>query len=292
MRGFSSDVNRRGLWKTHSPENGRKNFALGCLQTTFSIRVDIFYPPNFRCFEKNGPASIQCLQPIHHSGQIFADPTRATFAVRFLRGRPVAAFPCAAVRPACAHPPCRSCSPPLIRRCAGDCRPALAVPAAAADRTDRPAPGRGGDWISRKSDCLSQGHGSFTDVMGSRARGVAKRSSGFAMRITKPTAVLDGQTGGRVLADRSLSRLLRSDWPRTLDELDALKGNRLITRETTRLFAKSRDFNNHGPSLHLSQPLSHSSRIKSHTSPNPERRYPSGRGLLEDRDLRHREELR
>src|SRR6185312_1712824 len=31
------------------------------------------------------------------------------------------------------------------------------------------------------------------------------------------------QTGGNVLADRSLSRLLRSDWPRTLEELEALK---------------------------------------------------------------------
>ena len=31
------------------------------------------------------------------------------------------------------------------------------------------------------------------------------------------------QTGGKVLADRSLSRLLGSDWPRSLDELDALK---------------------------------------------------------------------
>jgi formamidopyrimidine-DNA glycosylase len=31
------------------------------------------------------------------------------------------------------------------------------------------------------------------------------------------------QTSGRVLADRSLSRLLRSDWPRTLEELEALK---------------------------------------------------------------------
>ena len=31
------------------------------------------------------------------------------------------------------------------------------------------------------------------------------------------------QTGGKVLADRSLSRLLQSDWPRTLDELEALK---------------------------------------------------------------------
>lgn len=31
------------------------------------------------------------------------------------------------------------------------------------------------------------------------------------------------QTGGKILADRSLSRLLGSDWPRTLDELESLK---------------------------------------------------------------------
>ena len=31
------------------------------------------------------------------------------------------------------------------------------------------------------------------------------------------------QTGGKVLADRSLSRLLGADWPHTLDELEALK---------------------------------------------------------------------
>jgi formamidopyrimidine-DNA glycosylase len=31
------------------------------------------------------------------------------------------------------------------------------------------------------------------------------------------------QTGGRVLADRGLSRLLGADWPRTLNELEALK---------------------------------------------------------------------
>jgi formamidopyrimidine-DNA glycosylase len=30
------------------------------------------------------------------------------------------------------------------------------------------------------------------------------------------------QTGGKVLADRGLSRLLGSDWPRTLEELEAL----------------------------------------------------------------------
>ncbi|MCA1586628.1 MAG: formamidopyrimidine-DNA glycosylase [Acidobacteria bacterium] len=32
------------------------------------------------------------------------------------------------------------------------------------------------------------------------------------------------QTGGKLLADRSLSRLLKDDWPRTLDELERRKG--------------------------------------------------------------------
>ncbi len=31
------------------------------------------------------------------------------------------------------------------------------------------------------------------------------------------------QTGGKLLADRGLSRLLKKDWPRSLDELEALK---------------------------------------------------------------------
>ena len=34
------------------------------------------------------------------------------------------------------------------------------------------------------------------------------------------------QTGGRLLADRALSRLLHEDWPRTLDELEAFKQSR------------------------------------------------------------------
>jgi formamidopyrimidine-DNA glycosylase len=34
------------------------------------------------------------------------------------------------------------------------------------------------------------------------------------------------QTGGRLLADRSLSRLLKADWPRTLEELEELKEQR------------------------------------------------------------------
>ncbi len=31
------------------------------------------------------------------------------------------------------------------------------------------------------------------------------------------------QTGGKLLADRSLSRLLKDDWPRTLEELEQLR---------------------------------------------------------------------
>lgn len=34
------------------------------------------------------------------------------------------------------------------------------------------------------------------------------------------------QTGGRVLADRALSRLLKANWPRTLEELEALRPTR------------------------------------------------------------------
>lgn len=34
------------------------------------------------------------------------------------------------------------------------------------------------------------------------------------------------QTGGKLLADRSLSRLLKSDWPRTIDEAEEIKASR------------------------------------------------------------------
>jgi formamidopyrimidine-DNA glycosylase len=34
------------------------------------------------------------------------------------------------------------------------------------------------------------------------------------------------QTGGRLLADRALSRLLRGDWPRSLDELEERRPGR------------------------------------------------------------------
>jgi len=31
------------------------------------------------------------------------------------------------------------------------------------------------------------------------------------------------QTGGKVLADRALSQLLKDDWPRTIEEWEAIK---------------------------------------------------------------------
>jgi len=36
------------------------------------------------------------------------------------------------------------------------------------------------------------------------------------------------QTGGKLLADRGLSRLLKGDWPKTLDELEHYKSNRRV----------------------------------------------------------------
>jgi formamidopyrimidine-DNA glycosylase len=38
------------------------------------------------------------------------------------------------------------------------------------------------------------------------------------------------QTGGRLLADRSLSRLLRGDWPKTLEELEERKAARRLPK--------------------------------------------------------------
>ena len=49
------------------------------------------------------------------------------------------------------------------------------------------------------------------------------RSSASAMPSNETNYCATCQTGGRLLADRALSRLLHEDWPRTLDELEALK---------------------------------------------------------------------
>ena len=52
----------------------------------------------------------------------------------------------------------------------------------------------------------------------------ADHAESLVLGIPDPiTLRCDSTVGGKVLADRSLSRLLGSDWPRTLDELEALK---------------------------------------------------------------------
>lgn len=40
------------------------------------------------------------------------------------------------------------------------------------------------------------------------------------------------QTGGKLLADRSLSRLLKADWPRSLEEMEEMRGNRRALKIT------------------------------------------------------------
>jgi formamidopyrimidine-DNA glycosylase len=42
------------------------------------------------------------------------------------------------------------------------------------------------------------------------------------------------QTGGKLLADRGLSRLLKSDWPKSLEELEELKAARVMNIPTAR----------------------------------------------------------
>ena len=61
-------------------------------------------------------------------------------------------------------------------------------------------------------------------VPGLRRAGAAHR----LRRRTSATTARRCQTGGRLLADRSLSRLLKDDWPRSIDELLQL-ANRCIT---------------------------------------------------------------
>src|ERR1700739_2629558 len=43
-----------GCSKTHSPENGRKHFALEDLQTTLSVFLDIFYRSNLAVWDETG----------------------------------------------------------------------------------------------------------------------------------------------------------------------------------------------------------------------------------------------
>ncbi len=60
-------------------------------------------------------------------------------------------------------------------------------------------------------------------AMENHVRAVAKRFSAYAMPTMKRTTARGAKLVGRVLADRSLSRLLGVGLAASLDELEALK---------------------------------------------------------------------
>ena len=61
---------------------------------------------------------------------------------------------------------------------------------------------------------------------GSPARCAAPPSSASSYAENEANYCPRCQTGGQILADRSLSRLLKDDWPRTIEELEALEERR------------------------------------------------------------------
>jgi formamidopyrimidine-DNA glycosylase len=93
-----------------------------------------------------------------------------------------------------------------------------------AEWTDR-LRGQSGDGLPEKVTAFREGmavHGRYREpcpVCGSPVQRIA-----YADNETNYCATC--QTGGRLLADRGLSRLLRKDWPRTLEELEALRNPR------------------------------------------------------------------
>ena len=58
-----------------------------------------------------------------------------------------------------------------------------------------------------------------TAATASHARSAAPPCSASATPTTRPTTAPAARPAGKLLADRSLSRLLKDDWPRNLDEL-------------------------------------------------------------------------
>lgn len=89
------------------------------------------------------------------------------------------------------------------------------------------------DWIER---LRADAHGGFPEKVTAFREGMAvhgrfgkpcPRCGAKVQRIryadNETNYCARCQTGGKLLADRSLSRLLKQDWPRTLDELEALR---------------------------------------------------------------------
>ena len=76
--------------------------------------------------------------------------------------------------------------------------------------------------LPRESDRLSRKYGGTRTVRKTvpRLRGT-DRADCLADNETNYCARC--QTGGRLLADRALSRLMHEDWPRTLEEMEELR---------------------------------------------------------------------
>ena len=66
-----------------------------------------------------------------------------------------------------------------------------------------------GERLSREGDGVPDRDGGARPLSASRARSAARRCSGSATPTTRPTTAPACQTGGRLLADRALSRLLQ-----------------------------------------------------------------------------------
>ena len=85
------------------------------------------------------------------------------------------------------------------------------------ERLDRPPAGRGRGRVPGKGDRVSRRHGRAWPVRqavpGLRRAGPAHRLRGQRVQLLRAC-----QTGGRLLADRSLSRLLEGRLARTLDD--------------------------------------------------------------------------
>jgi len=58
---------------------------------------------------------------------------------------------------------------------------------------------------------------------GRRVRGARRLGKRVVYADNEANYCAGCQTGGRLLADRALSRLLKRDWPRTLEELESRK---------------------------------------------------------------------
>ncbi len=81
----------------------------------------------------------------------------------------------------------------------------------------------GGEEFSGEGHGIPAGDGRARALRASRARAAAKRCSAFAMPTTRPTTARAARPAARCWPTAACRGCWASDWPRTLDELEALK---------------------------------------------------------------------